>query len=221
MAFRVICISHNQEAGGDKVAHAVASRLGFRYVDEEIIARAANIAQVDPELVAAAERKQTLLRRFFDALAAATVIGSPLAIASGMPTEMFPDSVMVRGVNDDLRILIRAAIHDVAKAGDAVIVAHAASLALAGQPGVLRVLVTAPDMVRAERLSQSTLKTLTECSAIISDSDEGRRNYFQTFYEVPEELPTHYDLVINTEVLTPEQAAELIVATAKGATPAA
>lgn len=216
MAFRVVCISHNQEAGGDKVARAVAGQLGFRYVDEEIIARAANIAQVDPQLVAAAERKQTLLRRFFDALAAATVVGSPLAMASGLPTEMFPDSGLVRGVNDDLRILIRAAIHEVAKAGDAVIVAHAASLALAGEPGVLRVLVTAPDTVRAERLSQSSLKTIAEASAIVSDSDEGRKNYFRTFYEVPEELPTHYDLVINTEVLTPEAAAAIVVAVAKG-----
>lgn len=216
MAFRVVCISHNQEAGGDKVAHAVAAELGYRYVDEEIISRAANIAQVDPKLVAAAERKQTLLRRFFDALAAATVIGSPLAIASGLPTEMFPDSVMVRGVNDDLRILIRAAIHEVAKAGEAVIVAHAASLALAGEAGVLRVLVTAPDMVRAERLSQSSLRTVSACSAMIADSDEGRRNYFRTFYEVAEELPTHYDLVINTEALSPEQAAALVVAAVRG-----
>lgn len=216
MAFRVVCISHNQEAGGDRIAREVASQLGFRYVDEEIIARAANIAQVDPEVVAAAERKQTLLRRFFDALAAATVIGSPLAIASGLPTEMFPDSLMVRGVNDDLRILIRAAIHEVAKAGDAVIVAHAASLALAGEPGVLRVLVTAPDTVRAERLSQSSMKTIAEASAALAESDEGRRNYFRTFYEVPEELPTHYDLVLNTEVLTPAQAAALVVAAARG-----
>lgn len=216
MAFHVVCISHNQEAGGDRIAREVATRLGFRYVDEEIIARAANIAQVDPEVVAAAERKQTLLRRFFDALAAATVIGSPLAIASGLPTEMFPDSVMVRGVNDDLRILIRAAIHEVAKAGDAVIVAHAASLALAGEPGVLRVLVSAPENVRAERLSQSSMKTIAEASAIIAESDEGRKNYFRSFYEIPEELPTHYDLVINTEVLTAEQAAALVVAAARG-----
>jgi cytidylate kinase len=216
MPFHVVCISHSQEAGGDQVARAVAGRLGFRYVDEEIIARAANIAQVDPEVVAAAERKQTLLRRFFDALASATAIGSPLAIASGLPTEMFPDSLLVRGVNDDLRILIRAAIQEVAKAGDAVIVAHAASLALAGTPGVLRVLVTAPSTVRSERLAQSSLKTIAEASAIIAESDSGRANYFRTFYEVPEESPTHYDLVINTEALTAEQAADLIVAAARG-----
>lgn len=216
MAFRVVCISHSQEAGGDRIAHAVAAQLGYRYVDEEIIARASKIAQVDPQLVAAAEKKQTLMQRFFDALASATAIGSPLAIASGLPTEMFPDSGMVRGVNDDLRILIRAAIHEVAKAGDAVIVAHAASLALAGEPGVLRVFVTASDTVRAERFSQSSMKTITEASAIVAESDAGRKNYFQTFYEVPEELPTHYDLVINTDVLGVEQATALVVAAARG-----
>ena len=37
-----------------------------------------------------------------------------------------------------------------------------------------------------------------------------RRDYFDRFYDIREEQPTHYDLVINTDVLSPEAAARLI-----------
>ena len=41
------------------------------------------------------------------------------------------------------------------------------------------------------------------------------RSYLQSFYQVKEELPTHYDLVINTDVLAPAQAVEAILAAAQ------
>ena len=44
----------------------------------------------------------------------------------------------------------------------------------------------------------------------MKDSDAGRRDYLKRFYEIDEELPTHYDLVVNTDVLTVEQAADLV-----------
>jgi cytidylate kinase len=44
----------------------------------------------------------------------------------------------------------------------------------------------------------------------IKESDAARADYLRRFYNVSAELPTHYDLVINTDVLGIEQAAELI-----------
>ncbi len=41
MARRVICISRILGAGGPEVGQAVADRLGYRHVDEEIVQRAA------------------------------------------------------------------------------------------------------------------------------------------------------------------------------------
>jgi len=35
-----VCISHAEGAGGEEVGRLVADRLGFVYVDEEIVARA-------------------------------------------------------------------------------------------------------------------------------------------------------------------------------------
>ena len=50
----------------------------------------------------------------------------------------------------------------------------------------------------------------------VSASDRDRQEFFRRFHDVTQELPTHYDLVINTDVLRPQQASEVIVRVAQG-----
>lgn len=216
MDFRVVCISHTDGSCGDEVSRAVAGRLGFRYVDEELILAAARRAQVDPAIVAATEQKQSLLQRILDALSSAHENLGPATLAAGLAVPTMPVPGSRRASKDDLRSMIRAAIHEVGKAGAAVIAAHAASLALAGKEGVLRVLVTAPEEVRVRRVAEERSVTEKEATELVRTGDEGRREYMRVFYEIEEEQPTHYDLVVNTEILTPAQAAALVVATARG-----
>jgi cytidylate kinase len=198
-------------AHGEAIGNLVAQRLDFRYVDEQVIQRAAHLAQVDPKLVAAVEQRQPLLRRVLDKLTAARGLVGPAAIALGVPVSgAFDDPHAHRGSADDLRILIQAAIHEIADQGRAVILAHAASMALAERRDVVRVLITASDATRAERLAATNGLAAEAAAAEIAASDRNRRDYFQRFYDVAEELPTHYDLVINTDVLAPDHAADAI-----------
>src|SRR2546428_13575660 len=69
MSRSIICISRTAGAGGEEVAKIVADKLGFRYVDEEIVIRAAELAGVSPEKVAESEKSQPLMTRVLDALA--------------------------------------------------------------------------------------------------------------------------------------------------------
>ena len=48
MGFRVVFISRTAAAGGEPVGQAVAQALGVRYVDAQVIERAAQRAQVSP-----------------------------------------------------------------------------------------------------------------------------------------------------------------------------
>jgi len=108
--------------------------------------------------------------------------------------------------------LIRAAIHELAGAGHAVIVAHAASMALGTTEGVLRVLVTASADTRIRRVAEFERIVEAEAERRIAAADRARHEYFQRFYKLQEELPTHYDLVINTDVLTTAQAVDVVLA---------
>ena len=193
MAATVVCISRTLGAGGEEIGRLVAGKLGFDYVDEDIVTRAAQRGDVTAEDVADAERRQSLLRRLFTELGTGSGVETyGLAPAAG------------GDLPDDMRALIREAIEEVAARGNVVIVAHAASFALAGREGVLRVLVTASPETRASRYEGS-----------IKDSDAERADYLRRFYGVEHELPTHYDLVINTDVVSVEQAADLVALAAR------
>ena len=66
MGRKLVCISHAEGAGGEEVGRLVADRLGFVYVDEEIVARAAARGGIDPADVADEERRKSLLERVLD-----------------------------------------------------------------------------------------------------------------------------------------------------------
>jgi cytidylate kinase len=94
-------------------------------------------------------------------------------------------------------------------------VAHAASHAVTPGPEAVRVLVTASPTTRARRLGGERGLDDARAARDVKDSDAGRRDYLKRFYDVDEEIPTHYDIVVNTDVLTPERAAEVVSQAAK------
>jgi sulfur carrier protein ThiS len=215
VSHRVVCISGTEGAEGDAVARLVADGLGFLLVDEAIVARAAQAAGVEPEVVADVELRKSFLKRLLDDLGSSAGV-SALAVGGGFipADDELPPS-------DELRVLIRAAIEETAARGDAVIVAHAASIALGERDDVLRVLVTGSADVRRRRLIEASGLSEEEAAAALKASDAGRASYLRTFYGVSDERPTHYDLVVNTDRLTPAAAASLVVeACEAGARPA-
>ena len=45
----------------------------------------------------------------------------------------------------------------------------------------------------------------------MTDDDAGRAAYLRDFYGVDDELPTHYDLALNSDTLSTDVIAQLIV----------
>lgn len=200
MARRAICISRATGAHGVAVGREVAERLGFQYVDEEVISEAAEWADLDPAFVADAERKKPFIERLLGA------IGEP-GTAPRLPTG---DTTRALPNDAELRQMITAAVASFVQRGSVVIVAHAASFAVGGGD-VLRVLVTASPKTRAERLMADQGLDSRAAERAIKDSDAGRAAYLKRFYGVDQELPTHYDVVVNTDVLAATDAAKMIV----------
>jgi Cytidylate kinase-like family len=195
LTHQAVCISHATGADGAAVGRAVAERLGFQYVDDEVIAEAAEWAEIDPALVADAERRKSLAARLLGHMAEG---GVSQQLASGQWARTRPTDA-------DLRVLITDVLRSFADKGSVVIVSHAASFALAGRE-VLRVLVTASDETRAQRVPEGAKQVRRE--------DGNRADYLKRFYGVERELPTHFDLVVNTDALTAEKAADVIAAAA-------
>jgi cytidylate kinase len=201
----VIAISRAIGAGGEEVGRMVAKQLGFRYADEEIIVRAAEKAGVDAARVADAETTPALITRILDSLG-----------RTPMAAEGFAAPPIIEETPVAYEGLIEQVLKETASEGNVVIVGHGASISLAGTPGLLRVLVTAPTEARAERLARAQGMDAGKAEKAVKHSDNQRKAYLKRFYSVGEESPDHYDVVLNTDSVTLEGAARAIVAASTG-----
>lgn len=216
MKSRVICISRSLAAGGQNVARAVSQRLGFRYVDEDIVKQAAEREKVDVSVIEDAERRQSFLDRLLESFAVAPA-PEMMAFSPGLPlTAADIEAGGTLRTTEHYRQLIRQVVQETAAQGDVVIFAHAAAMALGRDATVLRVLVTASLETRVERVAAAYALSPREAEKAIKESDKARRDYLKDFYGIGDELPTHYDLVINTDVLSPQRGVEVILAAARG-----
>src|SRR4051812_6330847 len=203
MAFRVVCIPAVDGARGEEVAPAVASELGFRIVDEEIIRTAAQEAGVDASQVAQVEKRQSMAIRLLDSLGSNTSLAT-FAMAAYVPEHEAP-------VASDLRGLIRATIEELATRGDAVIVAHAASMALGDRTDVLKVMLTSSPEARRRTIALKHGLDDKAAAKQVERGDANRADYLKRFYGIVRESPADYDLVLNTDRLGPEEAVRLVV----------
>lgn len=203
MSYEVVCLSAIEGAAGAEIAPLVAERLGFRLINGEIIGQAAREAEVDPRLIADVERRAPLVSRVLERL-------GPSAGAAGAAMGGYvPDPGFDTLDRDALRALIRSTITELAAHGRMVIVAHAASFALSERSDTLRVSLTASPETRAARIAGEG-----DAAKRLARSDGDRADYLKRFYGVTSEQPHHYDIVLNTDRLTPRDAAALIVAVA-------
>jgi cytidylate kinase len=190
----VVAISRTLGAGGEDLGHLLAADLGFRYVDAEIITTAAQQAGVSRETLEKTEARKPLLSRILENIAKA---GPPIMYG---PAEFAVAAAGDAAGQASYEALITDVIHETASEGKVVLVAHGASIPLAGLPGLVRVLVTASPKVRAQRVALERGMTADKAASAIADSDRARAEYFKRFYGVDHELPTHYDIVLNTDV---------------------
>lgn len=209
---RIICVSHLTGAEGEAVARGVAERLGLRYLDEEIIETAAEWVDLHPSVVGEVERRKSLMTRISESMR-----GQPLPSRPDASAQHRSQSAALREVpaDEDLRALIRDTIREVAEEGDIVLASHAASMVLADRKDALRVLVTASQKTRADRVAGARNLEPRRAEKLLAEEDAARADYLKRFHNVDRELPTHYDLVVNTDDLTPERAADLIALAAR------
>ncbi len=191
-----------------EVARGIAEKLGFALVDEEIVLEAAAGAGVEPAVVADVERRRSFIER------AILGLGTNVAVRPGLDPGAFAHAGGLAGAGEpadvELRDLIRIAIEEAAGRGDVVIVAHAASHALASQPDVLRVLVTASQPIRQARVAAERELGERDAARAVDQSDTARADYLKRFYGTKTELSTQYDLVVNTDRISPPEAVSLV-----------
>ncbi|PIE97818.1 MAG: phospholipid-binding protein [Treponema sp.] len=77
-------------------------------------------------------------------------------------------------------------------------------------PGCYSVRLVSPDNVRLKRLMTEFNWSEQQAKKLILESDENREGFHKCFFNVVNEDPTFYDMVLNTGAITAQTAAEII-----------
>ena len=183
----IVTVSHEMGSGGAEIGAALAERLRYRFVDQDMISQAARQYGVGEEkLTQLDETKPSLFERF------------------DVETRQYIT-------------VLQSALLDVAEQDNVVLVGRGGQVLLRGITHVLRVRVIAPFDMRVKRVMRKLAGQMGESVDVRSTAELVRRNDHEKFgrmrylYDVDWADPALYDVGINTEKLSTEAGVDLII----------
>jgi cytidylate kinase len=196
-----ITISRQLGCGGSYIGQVIATRLGVKYVDREVLRLAAQEFGCDEEAVAARrERIASFWERIFGGL----TFGTPDAPYTPPPLRNFTDRELFEKQTEILK--------RIAHNNDCVVAGWAGVYVLPRHAGSFSVFCHAPQSFRVKRFMELYKShTREEARAILVESDEMRKQYFLAMTGHDWARAENYDLSINTGLYPLDDIAELII----------
>jgi cytidylate kinase len=206
MTANVVTFAIQLGSGGFEIAQEIAEKLDYRYLDSEVIARAAELAGVSPDTIAAAERWPTFVERMLERLALTTVVSEGV-----LPTPPTANPATMMLTSADYRQLVEQVVQSLAAEGRCVIIGHAGQAILRNKPRVFKVLVHGSKDRRAERLASEQGLDMKEAMSQVKDNDRQRIEFFKHVYNIDWLESSSYDMTINTDDVDRHTAVSLIM----------
>jgi len=200
-----ITISRQMGSGGTYLGYLLARKLGFTYIDREILRQAAQCLNADIEKLACIEgRSSGLLARIVQGFA----MGTPEA--PNMPP-------LGRPVYDRELFNVESRImNELADLSDVVIIGRGAFHALRDRPGAIHVFAHAPLEFRIQRLMKVQKGTdAKQACADIEDSDRVRTRFIKKMTGRSWTDSRNYTLCIDMSRVSFESSVEMIVSMLK------
>ena len=197
--YLIVTISRTMGSGGGFVGKRLATRLGCRYLDREILVEAARRLNKEPDALEAYDERHLT---FWERTRMAYALGAP--DAPYVPPPLSVDDT-------DLFEVESAIIRSAAERGPAVIVGRAGFAILKGEPGLLSVLLHAPLEKRARRVMKLyKLASLEEAKEIVVRTDRDRGQFVKAAVGIDRLDPRNYHLCVDTDRLGTGKAIEFV-----------
>jgi cytidylate kinase len=209
-----ITISREYGSRGAAIGARVAERLGWRYVDDDLIFLVAYRAGIPAESVRAYDQEvfSRLRTLAHDCVAMLEAPGPPvLGQTVGRPDEIEMPLELRRFYSSRYLRLVQQVILALAASGRVVIMGRGAQVLLHGLPWILHVRTVAPRPVRVGRVAEDEALASGEAARRIRRRDHAVARYLRHFYGVDWEDPLLYHLILNTGALTEEEATRLVL----------
>lgn len=189
---RIITIRGLAGSGADEIGKLLAKKLGYDFVDREIIALIAKKLKLPKQDVSMKEMPpSTLFGRIAEVMAGTYSInpGSPDV---SLPTWLIP-------LNDArYRKTLEHVINAISKNRSIVIVGRGSQFILKSNPEAFHIFTVAPIENRITRISKDLKTDGKTAKQEIERFDSSRRAFIRRYFKAELDDPIYYDLVINT-----------------------
>ena len=192
-------------AGGEPVAKKIADALGWEVVDDAFAdAIAAKSGYSKEDVQSLEESVPTFLERF----AQSSALSFPEFLVS-TPTAMDePDSVKLAQIS-------REFVEELSRRDRVVMVGRAAAAILAREKEALHIRLVASRDYRIELAEKEHGLSKEKAAELLDERDTNRAKYHKELYGRDWNDPLHYHMVLNTELIGPDGASDLVVAHAR------
>ena len=193
---KLVTISREYGSGGRIIGRLVAEKLGIPFYDKEILDMAASQSGLSREIVETAE------------LRAKSSFSYSLASAMNFGEGMIGDTV---SINEKLFVAQYDVVHQIAEAGEGVIIGRCADYILKDLPGVTNVFIYGEKEDRIRRTIDVYGADPKQAADIVKSYDKACANYYH--YHTCQKWGefSNYNLAINSSYISDEAAADLIV----------
>ena len=185
----LITVSREFAALGAAIGEQAARKLGFSFWDQEIVHAIAEETGASQALLASLDEQA---RSRIEDFISESVMGAEAT------------------VGEYVRQLIRV-VRTIERHGGAVVIGRGAQFILAPE-AALRVRVVCPYERRVQRYAEREGLSEREAERKVMQVERERQSFIRRHYDRDVSEPSHYDIVINTESILPDAAADLVVA---------
>lgn len=203
----VITINRELGSGGRTVGRKLSEKLNVAFYDKALINELKSKFKLDTEQIEKLKgTKSDWWRKF---------INSALYLGQGMNELWYyqrmtgPDAYLV--TSNDMFKVEREILENVAAEASCIVAGRSAFSVFANHPNHLSILIQAPLEHRIERIMTKQNLTHEEAEKIIKKVDELRESYVKKYTGTSRYDTRNYDLVINMEGKTEDQAVDLIL----------
>jgi len=184
-----ITVSRESGSGGRLIARMVARKLGFEFYDKRLVEIAAETSKVRKELLALHDEK---------------VRG---AIDDFIEELLEPDHVTMSTYFKSICQVVLS----LCKKGRVIILGRGGNFITPFEDG-LHVRMIAPFLVRVRNTAAYEHLNVYQARELVTRKDRNRKSFVMEYFQKNPSNPNYYDLVMNTEKMNIEQAAEIVVA---------
>lgn len=193
----IVTIGREFGSGGKEIGEKLATKLGIKCYDKELLTRAAKESGICQDIIEVHDERPT--KSFLYSLVMDTY-------SMGYLSNPYMDMPL------DQKVFLAQfdAIRKIAAEGPCVMVGRCADYALSGQADVLKVFIQAPMEDRIKRICQKQDISQEKAKDLIIKTDKKRANYYNFYSNKKWGMSQSYDVCINSSLLGIDETVDLL-----------